>query len=58
MVYDTTRIRSELGYREHLPYDEAIRRTVEWERSHPARNIDPHAFDYAAEDTVLASVGR
>ena len=33
---DSTRIRSDLGYREPVLLDEAIRRTIEWERSHPA----------------------
>jgi nucleoside-diphosphate-sugar epimerase len=32
-VADTSRIRKELGYRERIPRGEAIRRTVEWERS-------------------------
>jgi len=58
IVYDTTRIRSELGYAEHLPRAEAIRRTVDWERSHPPQIIDPQAFDYAAEDAVLSSMVR
>jgi nucleoside-diphosphate-sugar epimerase len=58
IVYDTTRIRSELGYVEHLPRAEAIRRTVDWERPHPPQDIDPQAFDYAAEDAVLSSMVR
>jgi nucleoside-diphosphate-sugar epimerase len=32
---DSTRIREELGWREIVPLDEAIRRTVEWERGQP-----------------------
>ena len=50
LVADTTRIRSELGYREPVPREEAIRRTVAWEREHPPLAIDPARFDYAAED--------
>jgi nucleoside-diphosphate-sugar epimerase len=49
---DTTRIRHELGYTEPIAGDEAIRRTIEWERAHPPP-IDPRAFDYAAEDAAL-----
>jgi len=30
---DSTRIREELGYREIVPLDEAIRRTLAWERA-------------------------
>jgi len=56
MVADTTRLRAELGYREHVPRDEAIRRTVEWEVSHPPRNAGTRHPDYAAEDQVLAAL--
>jgi nucleoside-diphosphate-sugar epimerase len=49
-VADTTRIREELGYRERISRDEAIRRTIDWERANPPAQIDPRQFDYAAED--------
>ena len=49
----TTRIRKELGYKELISQDEALRRTVEWERSHPPEKIDPKMFDYKAEDNLL-----
>jgi len=49
----TTRIRQELGYAEPVNRDEAIRRTIEWERAHPPP-IDPRAFDYAAEDAAIS----
>jgi nucleoside-diphosphate-sugar epimerase len=48
---DTGRIRRELGYGEAVPRREAIERTVEWERSHPADEPP----DYAAEDMALAT---
>jgi hypothetical protein len=51
-VTDTTKIRRELGYQERMPRDEAIRRTVEWERVNPPARFTPHQFDYAAEDAV------
>jgi nucleoside-diphosphate-sugar epimerase len=57
-VADTTRIRQELGYREEIPREEALRRTVEWERAHPPRNADPASFDYAAEDAAFAGMSR
>jgi nucleoside-diphosphate-sugar epimerase len=50
---DTTRIRTELGYREPIAQEEAIRRTIEWERANPTSS-SPHAFDYPAEDAALA----
>ena len=50
LVADTTRIRSELGYREPIAREEAIRRTIAWQREHPPPALDPTGFDYAAED--------
>jgi nucleoside-diphosphate-sugar epimerase len=48
---DTGRIRRDLGYREPIAEDEAIRRSIEWERANPTTS-SPHAFDYAAEDAA------
>lgn len=47
---DSSRIRRELGYREPVPLDEAIARTIEWDRANPIGEFNPHKFDYAAED--------
>jgi nucleoside-diphosphate-sugar epimerase len=47
---DSTRIRRELGWREVVPSDEAIRRTVAWERANPPSAPLPYRFDYEAED--------
>jgi nucleoside-diphosphate-sugar epimerase len=54
-VADSARIREELGFRESVPRDEAVRRTVEWERENPPAGFTPHHFDYAAEDEALAA---
>jgi len=62
-VVDTRRIRGELGYRELITREEALRRTVAWWRDAPADAIDPpfipqtSADVYAAEDAVLARMG-
>ena len=50
---DSSRIRNELGYREPVALEEAIRRTVEWERAQRQDAFDARLFDYAAEDTAL-----
>jgi nucleoside-diphosphate-sugar epimerase len=50
---DTSRIRRELGYVERVPREEAMRRTIDWERSHPPDEIDMSSFDYAGEDAAL-----
>ncbi|PYQ50250.1 MAG: NAD-dependent dehydratase, partial [Acidobacteria bacterium] len=54
-VASARRIRDELGYREEVPFDEGLRRTIEWERAHAPAAVDPRQFDYAAEDRALAS---
>jgi nucleoside-diphosphate-sugar epimerase len=55
LVSDSGRIRVELGYRETVAPNEALRRTVAWERAHPPAQPDPTHFDYAAEDAALAT---
>jgi nucleoside-diphosphate-sugar epimerase len=53
LVVSSERIRKELGYRELLPREEAIRRTIEWERANPP--AAPTArFNYDAEDEALS----
>jgi nucleoside-diphosphate-sugar epimerase len=56
-VVDTGRIRRELGYEEKVSFDEALRRTIAWERTHPPERVDPEQFDYAAEDARLTKSG-
>lgn len=53
MDADTAKIRSELGYREPVSREEALIRTVEWERANPPEKIDPADYDYEAEDAAL-----
>lgn len=56
LVVDTARIREELGYKEPVPQDEALRRTIDWERLHPPNQISPEMFDYATEDAILTQL--
>jgi len=51
-VADTSRLRDELGYRDPVARDDAIARTIAWERANPPAGPTPHAFDYAAEDRI------
>jgi nucleoside-diphosphate-sugar epimerase len=44
-----------LGYTEPTLLDEAMRRSVAWERANPPDEFDPAKFDYAAEDAALAA---
>jgi nucleoside-diphosphate-sugar epimerase len=57
LVTDTARIRAELGYAERLPREEALRRTVDWQRNNPPEPIDASRFDYEAEDALLKELG-
>jgi nucleoside-diphosphate-sugar epimerase len=56
VVVDTSRIRQELGYTEPISLQEALHRSIAWEREHPPAEIDPQQFDYAAEDAILAGL--
>jgi nucleoside-diphosphate-sugar epimerase len=53
---DTTRIRRELGYSEPIARDEAIRRTVEWERANRPPGVLPYPVDYDAEDQASGAI--
>jgi nucleoside-diphosphate-sugar epimerase len=53
LVASSDRIREELGYGELLPRDEAIRRTIEWDRANPPAMAIAQ-FDYEAEDAALS----
>jgi len=53
---DTTRIRTELGYAERVPRDEALRRTIAWERANVLTDVPPTLFDYATEDALLSGL--
>jgi nucleoside-diphosphate-sugar epimerase len=48
---DTKRIRNDLGFKEHIPVEEALRRTISWHRTLTAGATEPRP-DYAAEDTA------
>ena len=52
-VASSARIRAELGYRDVVQLDEAIRRTIAWELQKPPSTIDLKQFDYPAEDAAL-----
>jgi nucleoside-diphosphate-sugar epimerase len=54
LAVDTSRIRRELKYQERVSREEALLKTVAWERANPPAEIDPKQFDYAAEDAAVA----
>jgi len=54
----SARIRQELGYQEPVTIEEAIRRTIRWERENPPAGEFWAQFDYAAEDAAVAGHHR
>jgi nucleoside-diphosphate-sugar epimerase len=58
LVVDTGRIRDELNYEEIVSLDDAIFRTIAWERENPPDGIDQKQFDYEAEDRVLEKLAE
>jgi nucleoside-diphosphate-sugar epimerase len=50
----SARIRHELGYKEPVAIEQAIRQTIEWERENPPTVALLAKFDYAAEDAAIA----
>jgi nucleoside-diphosphate-sugar epimerase len=54
----SARIRQELGYQEQVAIEEAIRRTIRWERENPPAGVLLAQFDYAAEDAAVAGHQR
>jgi nucleoside-diphosphate-sugar epimerase len=54
IVASSERIRSELGYKELVDTEEAIRRTIAWEQNNAPTRISPQQFDYDAEDAARA----
>ena len=58
LATDTRLIRAELGYAEHVPRDETLRRTIEWERDNPPAPPAPVESEYDAEDAALAALQK
>jgi nucleoside-diphosphate-sugar epimerase len=54
LVLNTGQIRRQLGYTEAVSPEEALSRTIAWERANPSAVGDPGATEYAAEDAALA----
>lgn len=56
-LVDSTRIRQELGYKEIVSSDEALQRTINWQRANlpqqPTQFAAPYLLDYAVEDEIL-----
>ena len=50
---DSQKIRAQLGFSEIVDVQEALRRTVEWERANPP-DVEPHEYNYAQEDEALS----
>lgn len=51
-VASSAKVREHLGYREPVALEEAIQRTIAWERENPPTGATLHQFDYVAEDAA------
>lgn len=58
LVVDTSKIRSGLGFKEQVPLDKALIRTIHWELDNPPAKIDPKEFDYKSEDVLLSTLKK
>jgi hypothetical protein len=54
-LVSSQKIRQELSYKERIPRDKALKKTIEWERVNPPKNVTAEQFDYAAEDAALVA---
>jgi nucleoside-diphosphate-sugar epimerase len=57
LIADSSRMREELSYEECLSQEEALVRTIEWERSQEREEPEARAREYLAEDAALATLG-
>jgi nucleoside-diphosphate-sugar epimerase len=57
-IVSSARIREELGYREIVSPEEALRRTIAWERANQPEHAPLAQFDYSAEDAAIAELVR
>jgi nucleoside-diphosphate-sugar epimerase len=57
-VASSERIRHELRFREIIPLEAALSKTIEWELAHPPQPVNAQQFDYDAEDRALAAFKR
>ena len=59
---DSTRIRKELGYIEIFSQDEALQKSIEWQKKYPPQNpencVIPWLLDYNTEDKILRGYGN
>ena len=56
LVFDTSRIRADLGYSEPISLAESVRRTVAWELANPPTHYS--STQYLAEDGLLTELDR
>ena len=53
LVTDTSRIREELGFEDPVDWNDALRRTAEWERAHLSEVVPQKQLDYEAEEKAV-----
>jgi nucleoside-diphosphate-sugar epimerase len=56
LAVNSDKIREHLGYKEVVELDDAINKAIEWESANPPENINPEAFNYEEEDSILKNI--
>jgi nucleoside-diphosphate-sugar epimerase len=56
LVCSMTRIQTELDFVPPVPFEEGVRRTVEWQIDNPPDPIPDHVLNYAAQDEALRNL--
>lgn len=57
LLFDSSKIREELGYAEDHDLEAGLLETIAWERANPPDAPGAQRFDYAAEDEILHALG-
>jgi len=55
VLLDSSRIRTELDYKEVFSLDDGLRRTIEWDREHTLSDVPE--IDYEVEDKIIKALG-
>ncbi|KAA3601568.1 MAG: NAD-dependent epimerase/dehydratase family protein [Calditrichaeota bacterium] len=56
IISSSEKIRTELGYKELYPFEEGLKKTVEFQMENPPKKIDHKMFDYKKEDEILSKL--
>ncbi|SFM40424.1 Nucleoside-diphosphate-sugar epimerase [Paenibacillus sp. 1_12] len=56
LIMDSSRIRTDLDFKEIVPFWEGLKKTIAWERKNKPEKIDLKRFDYEMEDEIYNNI--